>query len=343
MNSAETSLVQIASPRVCVLFPGALGDFICFLPTLHLIADSHAVDLLARREFAAIAPRHVTVHSLDRSEVRQLFIEDGVADENCKRFFSGYSAIFSWFASQQAVFVDQLQIASQGRVKIFAFRPDNFTVHQTDYYLSCVNSNAPNIPEPLIELRADAELWCDSFCRRTAIGSEPLLIIAPGSGTRGKNWPEVNYLQVAHWWRDQLGGKVVVVIGPVEAERRGIEQLSSSCIVASGLDLAQLAGLLVRCDVYVGNDSGVSHLAAAVGARTVAIFGPSDERQWAPRGQCVSVLRHYIACSPCSDTVLGLCQHRACLTQLSPDEVIDQMRKLLEIANLTRLGVGITV
>ena len=51
--------------------------------------------------------------------------------------------------------------------------------------------------------------------------------MAPGSGAREKNWPEAHYLQVAHWWRQQFGGKVVVVVGPVEAERRGFEHLSS--------------------------------------------------------------------------------------------------------------------
>jgi ADP-heptose:LPS heptosyltransferase len=343
MNSNETDLFQIDSARVCVLFPGALGDFVCFLPTLRRIADSRAVDLLARSEFTGIAPRRVTVHSLERSEVRRLFIDDGAADQRCEQFFSGYGSIYSWFASQQAVFVDQLQKVSRGRARIFAFRTRRFTVHQADYYLSCLNSEAPDSSLPVIELRAEALRWCDSFCRRPEIGSKPLLIIAPGSGAGGKNWPEANFLQVAYWWREQLGGQVVVVIGPVEAERHAFEQLSSSCIVASDLDLAQLAALLARCSVYVGNDSGVSHLAAAVGARTVAIFGPSDERQWAPRGPCVSILRHWMVCSPCDDTALERCQHRACLTELCSSTVIGEMRKLLEIDNLTRVEVGITV
>jgi ADP-heptose:LPS heptosyltransferase len=343
MNSAERSPIEIDSQRVCVLFPGALGDFICFLPALRQIADSHGVDLLARSEFATIVPRHVTVHSLERSEVRQLFVDDCATDLRSNLFFSGYAAVYSWFASQQALFVDQLQKASHGRAKIFAFRPDSSGIHQADYYLSCLNIKTPTLSEPLIDLSADALDRCDSFCRRTKIGAAPLLILAPGSGSRGKNWPAANYLQVTHWWREQFGGKVVVVIGPAEAEQRGLEQLSSSCIVASSLDLSVLAALLAHCHVYVGNDSGVSHLAAAVGARTVAIFGPSDERQWAPRGPAVTIVRHQIACSPCGETAPETCQHRACLTELSPAQVIREMRKLLEFANLTWMRVGITV
>lgn len=343
MNSAETEFRETDKPRKCVLFPGALGDFICFLPALRQLADSSAVDVLARSEFAAIAPRGVRVQSLERPEVRQLFIDGAAADPRVLQFFCEYRAIFSWFAGQQAVFVDQLQIAARGRAQFFPFRPDNFIIHQADYYLSCLNRGVPTAVEPLVDLRAEALQWCDNFYRRTEIGREPVLCIAPGSGARGKNWPEAHFLSMAHWWRRQFGGKVVVVLGPVEAERQGFEQLSAACLVASGLDLAQLAALLARCQVYVGNDSGVSHLAAAVGARTCVIFGPSSERQWAPRGPRVSILRRQIICSPCDDAAMGLCPHRACLAELSPEEVIHELRKLPEIANLTRLGTGITV
>lgn len=345
MNSAETSPVPSDAPRVCVLFPGALGDFICFLPALHHLANSIAVDLLARTEYAAIAPPAVTVHSLERFELRQLFIDDGASDPRVKQFFSGYDVVYSWFASRQPVFVEQIQIATGRRARVFPFRPDKLTIHQADYYHSCLagKSKEQQAFEPLVALRAGALLWCDAFFRSNRLAGAPLLVLAPGSGAREKNWPEAHYLQVAYWWRQQFDGNVVVVVGPVEAERGGFEHLLSSCTVASGLDLAQLAALLVCCDVYLGNDSGVSHLAAAVGARTVAIFGPGDERQWAPRGPRVTILRRQIACSPCGDAAMAICPHRACLTELSPAHAIHELRKLPQIANLTRLEVGITV
>ena len=166
------------------------------------------------------------------------------------------------------------------------------------------------------------------------LDSEPLLIVAPGSGAREKNWPESHFLQIVHWWRDRLGGSAVVVVGPVEMERGGYEQLSSACVVASGLDLAQLAALLARGDLYIGNDSGVSHLAAAVGCRTVALFGPSDERQWAPRGPRVTILRRTLNGSPCGGAQSQSCPNRAGLAELTPAEVIQALSKLPEVAKL---------
>ena len=345
MNSAETTPVPCDLPRACVLFPGALGDFVCFLPALHRLAELIAVDVFARSEFAAIAPLGVTVRSLERYEIRQLFIDDGAADPPVRHFFSKYAAIYSWFASQQPVFVEQIQKASQRRAQIFPFRPEPLTIHQAEYYLSCLGceSGKAQIIKPLVVSDANALLWCDTFFCSHRLAGLPILVLAPGSGASEKNWPAAYYLQLAQWWCQQLRGKVVVVVGPVEAERRGLEQLLSSCTVASGLDLAQLAALLIRCDVYVGNDSGVSHLAGAVGARTVAIFGPTDEQQWAPRGPRVSILRRPISCSPCGDSALKRCPHRSCLTDLTPAEVLHELRKLPEIANLTRLEAGIRV
>ncbi len=335
-NLLETLRAQMDMPRVCVLFPGALGDFICFLPALHELTKSFAVDLSARSDFSAIVPPNVRVRSLERFEVSCLFMADGAFDERVSTFFTGYAAIYSWFASQQPVFVDQLQTVSQGRAQIFPFRPDQLPVHQADYYLSCLNSRAQDNFAPLVTLRADARLWCDAFCRRAGLDSEPLLIVAPGSGAREKNWPEAHFLQIVRWWRDRLGGKAVVVVGPVEMERGGYEQLSSACAVASGLDLAQLAALLARGDLYIGNDSGVSHLAAAVGCRTVALFGPSNERQWAPRGPRVTILRRTLKGSSCGGGQIQCRPDCPCLADLSPVEVIQALSQLPEVAKLSQ-------
>lgn len=326
-----------------MLFPGALGDFVCFLPALHALIEQYSVDLLARSEFAAIAPAGVRVESLERFEVRQLFSDDGAREPEVRQFFASYDAVYSWFAHQQPAFVAALQNASQGRAQVFPFRPVSRNLHQADYYLACLKRAPLRQSKPSVALDSDAQIWSAAFCHSNGIGDEPLLLVAPGSGAREKNWLAAHYLQIIHWWRDQCSGKVIVVVGPVELERGGFESFSASAVLARGLDLAQLAALLARSDLYLGNDSGVSHLAAAVGARTVALFGPSDERQWAPRGPRVAILRRQTACSPCNDSAMKLCPGRPCLAELTPGDVIQQLRKLPEIVNLTRLGVGIKV
>jgi ADP-heptose:LPS heptosyltransferase len=134
-----------------------------------------------------------------------------------------------------------------------------------------------------------------------------------------------------------------VIVGPVEEERGGLEPLLDHSVAAVNLDLEQVAALLKRSDLYLGNDSGITHLAAAVGVRTAALFGPSDTHQWAPRGKQVTVLSRNVECSPCELQVMKSCLHRKCLTGFSAEKVIAELANLPELASLTRLGPGIRV
>jgi ADP-heptose:LPS heptosyltransferase len=174
-------------------------------------------------------------------------------------------------------------------------------------------------------LRPEAVAWCGEFCSTDELCHQSLLVIAPGSGAREKNWPEDFFFAIVKWWREAVNGVAVLLTGPVEEERGGLERLQNSCVVARDLTLSQAAALLARSDLYLGNDSGITHLAAAAGARTIALFGPSNARQWAPRGKRVTIVSRKIECSPCQIAQMKNCPHRACLTELHPTNVINAM------------------
>jgi ADP-heptose:LPS heptosyltransferase len=99
-----------------------------------------------------------------------------------------------------------------------------------------------------------------------------------------KNWPDASFRVVVDWWRRACGA-VVVILGPVEEEKGDYTALCEGAVVARSLSLGKLAALLVRSDLYLGNDSGVSHLAAALGVATTVLFGPSNVGRWAPARQ----------------------------------------------------------
>lgn len=343
MKSFPRDAAKSTHTRIAVLFPGALGDFICLLPVLQSLVRECAVDLFARTEFAALVPSGVMVRSLERPEIRALFVDDAADQKPLQDFFGGYQAIFSWLGSRQPQFVRQLGSASHGKAKIFPFRPDVESIHQIDYYLGCLNDHLVQRREPVITLCDEGVRWREDFCARHALRQRPILALAPGSGAREKNWPEEYFISVAQWWRVTVQGNVVLLLGPVEEEREGYERLRSRCVTASGLQLFQVAALLQASDVYLGNDSGVSHLAAAVGVRTVVLFGPSDVLQWAPRGKSVTLIHRDMECSPCAIPTMKPCSHRACLTGLFPQQVIDVVVQLPEVVTLTREGAGIRV
>ena len=120
--------------------------------------------------------------------------------------------------------------------------------------------------------------------------------IHPGSGSTKKNWPMERFGEVARRLREEAGRQVVWLLGPAETER-GIKPDARGGAVLADLALETVAGILALADGYVGNDSGVTQLAAAVrgaeGRRTptVALFGPTDVRVWGPRGRHVRVVR----------------------------------------------------
>ncbi len=124
------------------------------------------------------------------------------------------------------------------------------------------------------------------------LGRTPILAIHPGSGGPAKRWPFEGFLALARAAEGALGLVPLVLLGPVETDGEDAE----ARVRAAGLPalvappLPRLAAVLRAGAAYVGNDAGPTHLAAAVGAPTLALFGPSDAGVWAPRGRRVRVI-----------------------------------------------------
>ncbi|MBI4318977.1 MAG: glycosyltransferase family 9 protein [Chloroflexi bacterium] len=120
-----------------------------------------------------------------------------------------------------------------------------------------------------------------------------IVAIHPGSGSPSKNWPAKCFAEVAVKLAWQEAMVPLLISGPADELALGelLSHLKCRATVARDLPLSRLAALLSLCDAYVGNDSGVTHLAALLGVPTVALFGPTDPAVWAPRGLDVTVMR----------------------------------------------------
>ncbi len=115
--------------------------------------------------------------------------------------------------------------------------------------------------------------------------AEAAVAIHPGSGSSRKNWALERFMEVARSL-ESAGEEVAWIVGPAEAEI----VLPSDAHTWRDLNLHALAGSLSRCRLYIGNDSGVTHLAAACGCPTVVLFGATDQRVWLPRGRTVRAI-----------------------------------------------------
>lgn len=160
----------------------------------------------------------------------------------------------------------------------------------------------------------------------------PVIALAPGSGHPRKNWPLPFFLELAAALRQQHRLTVWWVLGPAEEETAAWLQArlpAAERRFLQGLSLPALAAHLFCCDYFLGNDSGITHLAAAVNNPVVvALFGPSDPRIWAPRSPRAHVLSSPWPCAPCTTGREIACPHAACLTGLSPATVLAALERL---------------
>ncbi len=176
------------------------------------------------------------------------------------------------------------------------------------------------------------EDWPEDLRRLAESG--PYLALAPGSGHAAKNWPLPHYYEVARAlsWEHKM--QVVWLTGPAEAA--WLPYLDPLARAQGQLTLAhrplsQVAAVLAGCRLYLGGDSGLTHLAAAAGAPAVlALFGPTEPRIWAPPGRRVTVLQALqCASAPCATGREIPCPDVECLKSLTPAMVLAVASRLV--------------
>jgi lipopolysaccharide heptosyltransferase I len=176
-----------------------------------------------------------------------------------------------------------------------------------------------NIP---FRISGEDEEYIQKFFHEKGL-DKVVFAINPFSSIKGayKRWPLENYRILAERIDREIGANVIVLWGTHE-EKKEAERLRSATngkvVVSCPTNVPQLLALLGKVDMYIGGDSGVTHLASLAGTPLVAIFGPSDYRINTPYGPDKRIIRKRIACSPCKKRD---CEDRKCLTSIEPEHV----------------------
>jgi hypothetical protein len=281
-----------------VVFPGALGDLVCFLPTLCALYERSCP---RGRRGGLELPRRGRLVIVAQSALLPLAVRPGLADHGvaieraavASLFVSGGAAsrtllgagrvrdVFSWFASDERIVRDNLGAQADGRVVCAPFRvPEAWERHAADHFLVGGGLDVLSVARATrLPLLQEEEDCAAVFWRRYEMDGRPVLALHRGAGAHAKRWDDAGFATVASWWRGR-GGRVLEIAGPADP----LDVLNPTHVLARDLGVGDVAGLLARVSLFVGTDSGVSHLAGAVGARGVVIFGPTRARTWRPRG-----------------------------------------------------------
>ncbi len=326
-----------------ILHQGALGDFILALPSLEVLRrafpQARSVIMGYPRILELIENRFYAeeILSIDQRGMASFFVRGGPLDLRLSQFFKTFDLIAVFGKNGEGNLIGNLNRVCEGRIlHINPFPRWDGGIHLIDHLLVELSRYGFSASEriPKLFLNESDRAWAREYWMGKGVTAEErdtVIIIHPGSGSKKKVWPLDRFLKLTEVLQQHLSSRILVVLGPAEGpETRKIfeNERPGFFILAKGLSLIQLASVMEGCRLFVGNDSGISHLAAALGIPTLAMFGPTDPKVWSPRGRNVRVIRKEIHCSPCPQERFFQCQHFECLKGIRLEEVLDGIRKL---------------
>ncbi len=289
-----TSVGDDEPSSIVVYRPGAVGDVIVTFPVLQALRQRYPSATIA-----LVGP-----------ETAELALTSGLAD----RVLSSDAAwVARWFAGDESALTETLgeadtyvvfshdddgvlahaaTMAGARRVTVWPARQaDDGTQHMSDYLLGALAAwgveSAGNVPAVTAGAGPIAEAERIS---REAGAQGDYVLVHGGSSALPRLWPKMP--ELADAIEQDLSRPVLVNVGPVELELGTLARWPKAVRTVGPMPIPVLAGVIAGAKLFVGNDTGPSHVAAGLGVPTVAVFGPSsDARVWAPRGRCAEVVR----------------------------------------------------
>ncbi len=317
--------------EILLIHPGGLGDVILALPAIALLRDkfpSSRFTIAANLDhvapiMGAFVERAVSLSALP---LHNLYGENSLPPADV-RFWRSFDRIISWTGSGDDGFVRRMKEAHPNAC-IGSWRPGlqekrhvaQLFVDSLGLEIASGIEAVPSIISLKPELSAQGLQWLKE---RNWNMNEPLIAMHPGAGSEAKRWPLTRFISLAERLVARQN-KLLIVEGPAESgfAAQIARELPAGSAIAAPLPLDILAAAMVRSKAFVGNDSGIAHLAAALGIPSIVIFGPTLPQHWAPLGPNVRVLRN---CSGCAACLSGGGSH-ACLDNITVEDVIRDLR-----------------
>lgn len=178
----------------------------------------------------------------------------------------------------------------------------------------------------------EEELRSAQWLIRNGLSDKDLVVIHPGGRFQSKRWAVEKWARLADLIQGDSGVPVVITGG--ESEREDVSTITYKMKTAvhslvEQTTVLELAALLKRATLFIGNDSGPTHIAAAAGSPVIALFGPTDPSVWGPWGKGHVVISKHAACSPCKVLNCTMDEEN-CMEQISVEEVFHSVSQSLK-------------
>jgi len=317
--------------KILVIRGGAIGDFILTLPAiaalrkqfpeaqLEVLGYPHIVQLAL---VGGLADR---VQPIEARALAGFFARNGDLAEELRDYFSQFNVIVSYLYDPDEIFKTNVARCGSGQFIVGPHRPDETnTTHATAVYLKPLERlaifGADAVPRiNLVGTRSTASQISGTIGGKKwdAVERIPTIALHPGSGSERKNWPQKKWAELLAWLVASTRLNFLLVGGEAEGQR--LEKLARTipaerCAVAKNRPLEELAARLQACAGFVGHDSGITHLAAALGLPTLVLWADTIEEIWRPQGERVTIVKEI-----------------AGLHALSVQRVADELKRLLAI------------
>ena len=285
--------------RILVIRGGAIGDFILTLPTLRALREGFPyahLEILGYKCIAVLAENRFyaqAVRSIEYGALSSFFAKNSKLPAELANYFASFDLIISYLYDPDGIFENNLRRCAVQNLIHGPAKVDHreHAARQLARPLEELGLRASDFA-PRIYHSTESRKFAEDFLRGMP---RPILAIHPGSGSETKNWPIENWTEFGNHilGSDEFCGSLVIVSGEadeIQCARLESEWKDRDVRFAKNLPLSHLAAVL-EDSIFVGHDSGISHLAAAAGAKCILLFGPTDPDVWAPMNENVEVIR----------------------------------------------------
>ena len=329
-------------PLVVIVHPGALGDVLLAVEAIREVRKAfplHRVVWVGQSEVGKFLLDCDEVHEvmgIEGSLLSQFFTHSGHFDDQVKGLLKRCTHCVCWMNDREEKILNNLQLLGIRSIIQSPQSPGLKNYHHEERFLRTLRpwkivADSLKNRKPLFN-KVSSPSEFDYLRSQFDFLDRPFIVLHPGSGSRHKCVAPSFMVEVARGLLKHSGINLVILSGPADqchVDRLLAEIPSGMTHLVSNQSLSTVAVVLKKAALYIGLDSGISHLAAGLGTPSMVLFGPTNSAYWAPKGDHVTVIQGP-QCQ-CDDwEQVQQCHQKPCL-KFSVDLILQRVEELIPV------------